>query len=96
LVVAALDDALVAAVLLFLVFFAFFAFLAVAVVLVLVLPVLEVAGACAAKISGMVANANPIASNVFFMFPFSLERALFSLTVSWCGLTEENSIACPG
>jgi hypothetical protein len=73
LVVAALEDAFVAAALLFLVFFAFFDFLALAVVLVLL--VLEVAGACAAKISGVAATAKPIASNVFFMFPFSLEQA---------------------
>jgi hypothetical protein len=63
---------------LFFCFFTFFAGFLVAAVLfwlgVLLLP--EVAGCCAANVSGIVATANPTASNVFFMVPF-LPRAGF-------------------
>jgi hypothetical protein len=73
---------LVEALVLFFCFFTFFvAFLVVAVLFwlgLLLLP--EVAGCCAAKVSGIVATASPTASNVFFMVRF-LPRTGFSLPV---------------
>jgi hypothetical protein len=58
------------------VFFTCFLTVGVAVVLLAAGALELLAGACAAKVSGMAATASPIASRVFFMVSFSPWRAL--------------------